>query len=184
MMGGEGDLDRITMEVPRNSFSSLVDEMGLTLSRSALSLVITFGKDFERRGSHEGRRPREAGHRGRSSRTRGDHSVHDPASPRLVQGRDQGRRHLHDQRPVRGHSPSRHPHDQADLLGGRARRESLPLLSLDRRGRLGAGQLRLRREGLDDGGIHHNSDADSGARQDQGGRAAAHPAEREAPRHH
>ncbi len=46
MMGGEGDLDRITMEVLRNSFSSLVDEMGLTLSRSALSLVITFGKDF------------------------------------------------------------------------------------------------------------------------------------------
>lgn len=39
-------LDKITLEVLRNSFSSLVDEMGVTLSRSALSLIITFGKDF------------------------------------------------------------------------------------------------------------------------------------------
>ena len=45
-MSTDESLDRITMEVLRNSFSSLVDEMGITLSRSALSLVITFGKDF------------------------------------------------------------------------------------------------------------------------------------------
>jgi N-methylhydantoinase B len=39
-------LDKVTLEVLRNSFASLVDEMGITLSRSALSLVITFGRDF------------------------------------------------------------------------------------------------------------------------------------------
>ena len=45
MSSGDG-LDKITLEVLRNSLSSLVDEMGITLSRAALSLVITFGKDF------------------------------------------------------------------------------------------------------------------------------------------
>ena len=45
-MSSSDDLDRITLEVLRNSLSSLVDEMGITLSRTALSLIITFGKDF------------------------------------------------------------------------------------------------------------------------------------------
>jgi len=40
------NIDKITLEVLRNSFSSLVDEMGVTLSRSALSLIITVGKDY------------------------------------------------------------------------------------------------------------------------------------------
>ena len=45
-MNNNADIDKITLEVLRNSFSSLVDEMGVTLSRSALSLIITVGKDY------------------------------------------------------------------------------------------------------------------------------------------
>ncbi len=39
-------VDRFTIEVLRNSFASIVDEMGVMLMRCAMSPVITQGRDF------------------------------------------------------------------------------------------------------------------------------------------
>lgn len=39
-------VDRFTVDVLRNAFASIVDEMGITLSRCAMSPVITQGRDF------------------------------------------------------------------------------------------------------------------------------------------